>query len=398
MTKTIDLQVNARNISDFKKGYPLILKDAIINSSALTTEGTIVRLVDKDRRFVAKGYYGLQNKGLGWVLTRKEEEAIDFDFFESRIAAALARREALFADAYTTAFRVFNGEGDGIGGLTIDYFDGYFMVSWYSEGIYSLKHHVYSVFDKIIDYKGIYVKKRFDTKGGYSEQDDFVKGEQGDFPIIVKENGMNFAVNLNDGAMTGIFLDQRDMRKAIRDKYSRGRNVLNTFSYTGAFSVAAVLGGAMKTTNIDLAKRSNAKTIEQFSVNGIDYEQQDIKVMDVFDYFRYAKRNDLKFDLVILDPPSFARTKKYTFSTAQDYPTLLMDAIAITEKNGIIVASTNNASFGMKKFKTFIEQAFNEAGSRYKILEESTLPKDFRTNRDYPEFNYLKVVILQKTK
>ncbi len=398
MTKTIDLQVNARNISDFKKGYPLILKDAIINSSALTTEGTIVRLVDKDRRFVAKGYYGLQNKGLGWVLTRKEEEAIDFDFFESRIAAALARREALFADAYTTAFRVFNGEGDGIGGLTIDYFDGYFMVSWYSEGIYSLKHHVYSVFDKIIDYKGIYEKKRFDTKGGYIEQDDFVKGEQGDFPIIVKENGMNFAVNLNDGAMTGIFLDQRDMRKAIRDKYSEGRNVLNTFSYTGAFSVAAVLGGALKTTNIDLAKRSNAKTIEQFSVNGIDYEQQDIKVMDVFDYFRYAKRNDLKFDLVILDPPSFARTKKYTFSTAQDYPALLMDAIAITEKNGIIVASTNNASFGMKKFKTFIEQAFNEAGSRYKILEESTLPKDFRTNRDYPEFNYLKVVIIQKTK
>jgi 23S rRNA (cytosine1962-C5)-methyltransferase len=398
MTKTIDLQVNARNISDFKKGYPLILKDAIINSSALTTEGTIVRLVDKDRRFVAKGYYGLQNKGLGWVLTRKEEEAIDFDFFESRIAAALARREALFADAYTTAFRVFNGEGDGIGGLTIDYFDGYFMVSWYSEGIYSLKHHVYSVFDKIIEYKGIYEKKRFDTKGGYIEQDDFVKGEQGDFPIIVKENGMNFAVNLNDGAMTGIFLDQRDMRKAIRDKYSEGRNVLNTFSYTGAFSVAAVLGGAAKTTNVDLAKRSNAKTIEQFSVNGIDYEQQDIKVMDVFDYFRYAKRNDLKFDLVILDPPSFARTKKYTFSTAQDYPALLMDAISSTEKNGIIVASTNNASFGMKKFKTFIEQAFNEAGSRYKILEESTLPKDFRTNRDYPEFNYLKVVILQKTK
>ena len=400
MTKTIDLQVNARNIKDFKKGYPLILKDAIINSGVLTTEaeGTIVRLVDKDRQFVAKGYYGLQNKGLGWVLTRKEEETIDFDFFESRIASALARREALFADAYTTAFRVFNGEGDGIGGLTIDYFDGYFMVSWYSEGIYSLKHHVYSVFDKIIDYKGIYEKKRFDTKGGYIEQDDFVKGEQGEFPIIVKENGMNFAVNLNDGAMTGIFLDQRDMRKAVRDKYSEGRNVLNTFSYTGAFSVAAVLGGAIKTTNVDLAKRSNAKTIEQFSVNAIDYEQQDIKVMDVFDYFRYAKRNDLKFDLIILDPPSFARTKKYTFSTAQDYPALLMDAISITEKNGIIVASTNNASFGMKKFKTFIEQAFEEAGSRYKILEESTLPKDFRTNRDYPEFNYLKVVILQKTK
>jgi len=257
---------------------------------------------------------------------------------------------------------------------------------------------VYSVMDKIIDYKGVYEKKRFDAKGEYIEQDDFVKGQQGDFPIIVKENGINFAVNLNDGAMTGIFLDQRDMRQAIRDKYSKGKNVLNTFSYTGAFSVAAALGGAMKTTSVDLAKRSLAKTIEQFSVNGIDYEQQDIKVMDVFDYFRYAKRHELKFDLVVLDPPSFARSKKYTFSTAKDYPALLKDAIAITEKNGIIVASTNNSSFGMKKFKTFIEQAFSEAGSKFKILEESSLPRDFRTNRDFPEFNYLKVAILQKLK
>ena len=398
MAKTIDVQVNAKHSAELKKGYPLILKDAVLNPDVLVKEGSLLRLLDKDRRFIAKGYYGVQNKGIGWVLTRKEEEEIDFDFFQSKIQSALARREALFADPETTAFRVFNGEGDGIGGLTIDYFAGYYMVSWYSEGIYSLKHHVYGVFDKVVDYKAIYEKKRFDTKGQYIEQDDFVQGEPGDFPIIVKENGMNFAVDLNDGAMTGIFLDQRDVRKAIRDHYAEGKQVLNTFSYTGAFSVAAALGGAIKTTSVDLAKRSVAKTIEQFSVNGIDYEQQDIKVMDVFDYFRYAKRHELKFDLVILDPPSFARSKKYTFSTAKDYPALLMDAIAITEKNGIIVASTNNSSFGMKKFKTFIEKAFMDAESKYKILEESSLPKDFRTNRDFPEFNYLKVVILKKLK
>lgn len=400
MTKTIELQVNAKNISDIKRGYPLILKDAILNldSLKLQKEGSIVRLVDRDWRFIAKGYYGEQNKGIGWVLTRKENEEIDFGFFETKIAAAIERRAPFFEDTETTAFRVFNGEGDGIGGLTIDYFDGYYMVSWYSEGIYSLKHHVYGVLDKILTYKGIYEKKRFDTKGQYIEQDDFVMGEQGDFPIIIKENGMNFAVNLNDGAMTGIFLDQRDVRESILENYSEGRTVLNTFSYTGAFSVAAMLGGATKTTSVDLASRSEAKTIEQFSVNGIDYEQQEIRVMDVFDYFRYAKRHELKFGLVVLDPPSFARSKKYTFSAAQNYPELLMDAIAITEKNGIIVASTNNASFGMKRFKTFIDKAFTDSGSKYTILEESSLPKDFRTNRDFQEFNYLKVVILQKTK
>ncbi|MCG3086891.1 class I SAM-dependent rRNA methyltransferase [Sporosarcina cyprini] len=398
MTKTIDVQVNAQSTAAFKKGYPLILKDAVVQPEVLKEEGTIIRLVDKYGKFIAKGYYGNQNKGVGWVLTRKDEEPIDFAFFESRMKSAFARRELLMEDPETNAFRLFNGEGDGIGGLTIDYFDGYYVVSWYSEGIYSMKHHVYGVLDKLVEYKAIYEKKRFDGKGQYVEQDDFVKGTPGDFPIIVKENGMNFAVDLNDGAMTGIFLDQRDVRKSIRDNYAEGKNVLNTFSYTGAFSVAAALGGAVKTTSVDLAKRSLPKTIEQFSVNGIDYEQQDIKVMDVFDYFRYAKRHELKFDLVVLDPPSFARSKKHTFSTAKDYPALLQDAIAITAKKGIIVASTNNASFGMKKFKTFIEKAFSESGSTYKILEESSLPKDFRTNRDFPEFNYLKVVILQKLK
>jgi len=398
MTKTVELQLNAKSTSDIKKGYPLILKEAVMKPELLKNEGCILRLVDRNFRFVAKGYYGEQNKGIGWVLSRKEDVEIDFDFFESKIAAAFERRAAYFENPMTTAFRVFNGEGDGIGGLTIDYFAGFYLVSWYSAGIYSMKHHVYSVFDKIVDYKGIYEKKRFDTKGQYIEQDDFVKGEQGEFPIIIKENGMNFAIDLNDGAMTGIFLDQRDVRETIRENYADGKNVLNTFSYTGAFSVAALLGGAVKTTNVDLASRSEAKTIEQFSVNGIDYEQQEIRIMDVFDYFKYAKRHELKFDLVILDPPSFARSKKYTFSTAKDYPSLLMDAISITEKDGVIVASTNNASFGMKRFKTFIDQAFIESGIKYKILEESSLPRDFRTNRDFQEFNYLKVVILQRIK
>lgn len=396
--KTIDVLVNDKSGIALKKGYPLILKDAVMNPEVLKEEGDLLRLIDRNRRFIAKGYYGNQNKGIGWVLTRKEEEAIDFNFFESRISAAIERRSNFKLNTQTTAYRLFNGEGDGIGGLSIDYFDGYYMVSWYSEGIYSMKHHVYGVLDKIVNAKAIYEKKRFDTKGQYIDQDDYVSGTPGDFPIIVKENGMNFAVDLNDGAMTGIFLDQRDVRAALRDKYSEGNHVLNTFSYTGAFSVAALSGGAVKTTSVDLAKRSLAKTIEQFSVNGIDYEAQDIKVMDVFDYFRYAKRHELKFDVVVLDPPSFARSKKYTFSSAKDYTALLQDAIAVTEKKGFIVASTNNASFSMKKFKTFIDEAFKTTGTKYKILEESSLPKDFRTNRDYPEFNYLKVCIIQKLK
>ena len=195
--------------------------------------------------------------------------------------------------------------------------------------------------------------------------------------------------------MVGVFLDQRDVRRTIRDKYARGKTVLNMFSYTGAFSVFAALGGAKKTTSVDLANRSYAKTIEQFSINGIDYESQDIIVEDVFKYFKYAARKELKFDLVILDPPSFAKSKKFTFSAAKDYTNLLKDTIAITEKNGMIVASTNCSAFNMDKFKGFIDTACKDMKRRYRIREEFSLPDDFKTIREYKEGDYLKVVFIE---
>lgn len=396
MTHTIALQIKKPFADQLKKGYPLISKDAVDGSQLPKEEGALLRLLDSHQRFLGIGYYGIQNKGIGWMLTTDVNEKIDKAFFIRKFTKALANRQNFLDDPNTTAFRIFNGEGDGIGGITIDYFDSYYLVSWYSAGIYLWKDMIYEALAETVNFTAIYEKKRFDLKGQYMEQDDFVMGTPGEFPIIILENGMSYAVHLNDGAMTGIFLDQRDVRLAIREHYADHRNMLNTFSYTGAFSVAAVLGGAVKTTSVDVAKRSLAKTIEQFSVNHIDYESQDIKVMDVFNYFKYAQRHHLKYNLVVLDPPSFARTKERTFSTAKDYPKLLIDTIAITEKNGIIVASTNNASFGMKKFKSFIDQAFKETHTRYKIVEEYSLPKDFRVPREYPEFNYLKVVFIKK--
>ena len=395
MKSEISIKISDKYKAEYTKGYPLISKEALENPDLLKTEGSILKLVDKQGRFLAKGYYGLQNKGFGWVLTRDESDNIDQAFIERKLSAAIGRRQAFFSNPETTAFRVFNGEGDGFGGLIIDYYAGFYLLSWYSEGVYTFKDQVIAALQNVAECKGIYQKKRFDTKGQYIEEDDFVTGERGEFPLIVKENGVNFAVYLNDGAMTGIFLDQRDVRNTIKQKYAKGKTVLNTFSYTGAFSVAATLGGAVKTTSVDLAKRSSSKTIEQFSVNGIDFETQDILVMDVFNYFKYAKRKELKFDVVILDPPSFARSKKYTFSTSKDYTNLMKEAIAITEKNGVIVASTNSASFGMKKFKGFIDKAFKDLGRKYSTVEEFTLPNDFRVQKEFKEGDYLKVLFVK---
>lgn len=401
MKKEVSMNIKNKYLKIYKEGSPLITKEALININKLNDEGMLVKLYSEDNEFVGKGYYGKQNKGYGWILSKNEEEQFDKVFFESKIAKAFALRQEYLTNEETTAFRLLNGEGDALGGLTIDYFDGYMMVTWYSKGIYSFSEAILEALENVITnqkikYLGLYQKKRFDDKGTYVEDNDFVSGSQAPEPLIIKENNMNYAIYLNDGPMVGIFLDQREVRKTLRDQYAKGKTVLNTFSYTGAFSVACALGGSIKTTSVDLANRSRAKTKEQFEINNINLDQQDIIVEDVFNYFKYAGRKELTFDIVILDPPSFARSKKHTFTVSKDYVELLKDAIAITNEKGIIVASTNYSSLSMTKFKKFIDIAFKEAGFEYSIKETFSLPKDFRADKNALESDYLKVVFVQK--
>jgi len=399
MTQEIDLIVKSEFIKKYKDGYPLISKESILSWDKVKEEGSVLNLVDEKGKFILKAYHGVQNKGYGWALSTNKNEKIDSAYFAKKIKSAVEYRKDFFDEESTTAFRVLNGEGDGLGGLTIDYFDGFYLLTWYSLGIYEFKADILEALKNSVEYKGIYQKKRFDSKGKYlDEQDDFICGDKAEAPIVVKENGVSFAIYLDDGAMVGVFLDQRDVRKTIRDKYAKGKTVLNTFSYTGAFSVAAALGGSTKTTSVDLAKRSLSKTSEQFEVNGIDVKKQDIIVEDVFNYFKYAVKKNLSFDVVVLDPPSFARSKKRTFSASKDYVNLLKEAIQITKKGGTIVASTNSANFSMMTFSDFIAKAFKGLNGKYKVKERFSLPKDFKVLEKFKEGNYLKVVFIEKIK
>ena len=227
-----------------------------------------------------------------------------------------------------------------------------------------------------------------------TNEDSYYIGRKAKEPLIVKENNMNFAVYLNDGAMVGVFLDQKDVRKALKEKYSKNKTVLNTFSYTGAFSVAAALGGA-KTTSVDLANRSLEKTKENFKINKIDINNHEIIVEDIFIFFKEAVAKGKKYDVVVLDPPSFATSPNNTFSAANDYTNLVKNAIDVTNEHGIIICSTNCGTFNMDKFKKLINKVFNEKNKEYSILEEHSLPSDFRVSPKYIEGNYLKVVIVK---
>ncbi|PZG33214.1 RlmI/RlmK family 23S rRNA methyltransferase [Listeria ivanovii] len=390
MENSIKVKIFPKFTKGYKEGYPLILKERMEKWPKELEEGDTLELIDASGKFVARGYHGKQNKGDGWLFTWDKKEQLDETFLTNLITTAKDKRQFLFADDSTTAFRIFNGEGDGFGGFTADYYDGYLVIQWYSIGIYFFQKMILDIFMSLPEIKGIYEKRRFqeDTK------DDFVAGQKATFPLIIKENGINYATYLDDGWMTGIFLDQRDVRRRISEDYAISKNVLNTFSYTGAFSVAALFGGASKTTSVDVAGRSLAKTKEQLEVNGLDPATQSIIVEDVFHYFKYALRKQLTFDLIIVDPPSFARTKKVTFRAAKDYPNLLREIIDITATGGTIIASTNYAGFGMKAFKKMIATAFESTERTYKITESHSLPADFTIDKNFPEGNYLKVLFL----
>lgn len=396
-----ELKLHEKHVEKYKKQYPLIFKEAIIGFQMLESsnveEGTLLKLVDERGRYVATGYLGRQNKGLGWVLTRNEKEKIDMVFFQRKIYQAIEKRLGLYNNPKTTAFRVFNGEGDGIGGLTIDFFNGYYLINWYSQGIYSFKEQIVEALKKSVEYDAIYEKLRFEGQTP-ENADGFIVGTPATFPIVIKENGVNLSIFFDEGAMVGLFLDQREVRRTIRFQYAKGKAVLNTFSYTGAFSVFAALGGAKTTTSVDLANRSMEHTQKNFELNNVSLENHQILVEDVFHYFKFALKKGLSYDLLILDPPSYAKSKDFTFSAEKDYPSLLAEAIRITRNNGVIVASNNSSTITLDKFKQIIGRGFNEAGARFEILEMHQLPKDFRTHHLYEESNYLKVAFIKVLK
>jgi len=397
----IEVKLHEKHLEKYKNQYPLIFKEAIIGFQMLessgTPEGSLLKLVDERGRYIATGYLGKQNKGLGWVLTRNEKEKIDTLFFQKKIYQAIEKRLGLYTNPKTTAFRVFNGEGDGIGGLTIDFYGGNYLINWYSLGIYKFKAQIVEALSKSVEFDSIYEKLRFE--GTESEHvDGFVSGTPLTFPLVVKENGVNLSVFFNEGSMTGVFLDQREVRRAIRNQYSKGKTVLNTFSYTGVFSVFSALGGAKSTTSVDLANRSMEHTQKNFELNNIPLDAHNILVEDVFHYFKFALKKGLSYDMVILDPPSYAKSKDFTFSAEKDYPELLAEAVRITRNNGIIVASNNSSTINLEKFKQIIGKGFNVANARFEILELHQLPKDFRTHHLYEESNYLKVAFIKVLK
>lgn len=384
------IRVSKRVEKKLSKGLVLLEASDLENISLKDQE---VEVHSQDGNFLGTAYLSQQNKGLGWLVST-DKVTFNQAFFETLFRKAKEKRSAYYQDDLTTAFRLFNQEGDGFGGLTVDLYGDYAVCSWYNSYVYQIRKVISEAFRQVFpEVLGAYEKIRFK---GLDYESAHVYGQEAPDFFTVLENGVLYQVFMNDGLMTGIFLDQHEVRGSLVDGLAMGKSLLNMFSYTAAFSVAAAMGGASQTTSVDLAKRSRELSQAHFQANGISTDDHRFIVMDVFEYFKYAKRKDLTYDVIVLDPPSFARNKKQTFSVAKDYHKLISQSLEILNPGGIIIASTNAANVSRQKFTEQIDKGF--AGRNYQILNKYGLPADFAYNKKDESSNYLKVISMKVSK
>ena len=381
------LTVSRQVARKLKQGQSLLEKQYF---DSLPTLDQAIQLLSGDRQSLGVGYLSEQNKGIGWFVSQ-ELVAFDQAFFMELFIKAKQYRRSYYEDEKTTAFRLFNQEGDGFGGFTVDLYDEFVVFSWYNLYVYQIKEIILAAFQEVFpEIRGGYEKIRFK---GLDYESAHVYGEEAPQEFLILENGVSYQVFLNDGLMTGIFLDQHEVRGSLVDGLAAGQSLLNMFSYTAAFSVAAAMGGAVETTSVDLAKRSRELSEAHFVANGLALDDHRFVVMDVFDYYKYAKRHELSYDVIVLDPPSFARNKKRTFSVAKDYHRLVSEALEILNPGGTLILSTNAANVTKEKFKKQIEKGFQ--GRKHRYVVEYGLPGDFRWNKKEESSNYLKVFTIR---
>ena len=384
------IRVSKRVEKKLAKGLVLLEASDLENVNLKDQE---VEVQSQEGIFLGTAYLSQQNKGLGWFVS-KDKVAFNQAFFETLFRQAKEKRRTYYQDDLTTAFRLFNQEGDGFGGLTVDLYGDYAVFSWYNSYVYQIRKVISEAFRQVFpEVLGVYEKIRFKALDYESAH---VYGQEAPDFFTVLENGVLYQVFMNDGLMTGIFLDQHEVRGSLVDGLAMGKSLLNMFSYTAAFSVAAAMGGASQTTSVDLAKRSRELSQAHFQANGISTDEHRFIVMDVFEYFKYAKRKGLTYDVIVLDPPSFARNKKQTFSVAKDYHKLISQSLEILNPGGIIIASTNAANVSRQKFTEQIDKGF--AGRSYQILNKYGLPADFAYNKKDESSNYLKVISMKVSK
>ncbi|MDR2414130.1 MAG: class I SAM-dependent rRNA methyltransferase [Odoribacteraceae bacterium] len=373
--------------------HPWVFSGAIARKSPGINEGEVVKIYDHERRFLAIGHY--QEKSIAARVLSFEEEEVNQAFWTKRVEQAYRARVAVCLARDTNVYRLVHGEGDNLPGLIVDFYAGVAVVQCHTMGMYLSRAAIVQALVEVLGDQLVAVYDKSEAtlpfKAGLHPKNGYLHGYADG--RVVLENGLRFNVDWIEGQKTGFFVDQRENR-VLLERYARGKRMLNMFCYTGGFSCYAMRGGADQVHSVDISVKAIELTNENVGLNFPDDGRHEAFVEDAF---RFLERSRDAYDLIVLDPPAFAKHQNVLENAVQGYKKLNRKGIEVIRPGGLIFTFSCSQVMTRELFRQTVFTAAANTGREVKILHQLTQPADHPVSIYHPEGEYLKGLVLYVT-
>jgi 23S rRNA (cytosine1962-C5)-methyltransferase len=391
MQERVKIVLKSGKEQSLMRFHPWVFSGAIKKMYGNPAEGDIVDIYDNKDTFLAMGHYAPSS--IAVRILSFHQETPDIDFFREKIKRAIVYRRAIgiIDNPLINVFRLIHGEGDGLPGLIVDFYNGVAVMQMHSIGFYRIRKEIASILSELLDNRIVAVYDKSEGTiphmSGVKATNEFLFGNSE--PVIVTENGYKFKIDWTTGQKTGFFIDQRENRKLL-EKYSEGRSVLNMFGYTGGFSVYAMKNATVVHT-VDSSFPAIELANENIRLNFGDDKRHESFQTDAFEYMNQIKN---QYDLIILDPPAFAKHNNVLANALQGYKRLNIKAIEQVKPGGIIFTFSCSQVVTKENFRKSVFAAAANTGRSVRILHQMTQPPDHPVNIYHPESEYLKGLVI----
>ncbi|VAW21311.1 23S rRNA (cytosine(1962)-C(5))-methyltransferase [hydrothermal vent metagenome] len=375
-----------------KRFHPWVFSGAIKKIKGSVAEGDVVAVYSNKDEFLGLGHY--QVGSIAVRVFSFEQVDPDFDYWKGKLAKAFAMREqlGLTANADTNVYRLVNAEGDGMPGLIIDYYNGVAVMQMHSIGMYLIREKIAEALKEVMGDAliAVYDKsaKTLPFKADIEPVDGYILAKSPANQVL--EYGLRFNVDWENGQKTGFFIDQRENRRLV-EHYAKGRDVLNMFCYTGGFSFFAMRGGANLVHSVDSSARAIDLANENVALNFPGGKRHQTFAVDAFEYMQGIKN---KYDLIILDPPAFAKHRGTLPRALQGYKKLNARAFEQIRPGGVVFTFSCSQVVSREKFREAVFSGAAISGRTVKVLGQLAQPADHPVNIYHPEGEYLKGLVL----
>lgn len=388
--------ISPESVRMVELGHPWIIADSATKKWPASGAGDLLELVDPQGNYLATALADPGERIVARLISRKKMQ-LDAPWLKIRMQRAINLRRMFIDSGETDACRLVNAEGDGFPGLTVDRYGAYLMLQLYGNVWRPHIPLLVQVLKELLDPAGIYEKTRpqktreLEATVADKSYGRLLAGKPAPARLSVKENGLSFLVSLEKGLDTGLFMDQRKNRAAFM-KLAAGKRILNLFSYTGAFSVTAVVAGADKVTSVDVSAPYMEWAKDNFGVNRLNPKRHDFIVGDCFPVMTGFLKEKRRYDIILLDPPSFSTTAKSRFTTRGGTSDLVAAGLALLEDGGILICSSNHQKVDTGDYLKEIRRGALQSGCELQVVSLSGQPEDFPYPVTFPEGRYLKYV------